>query len=54
MGRGGIVLGRIIIDLHINNGTKIAVTLDPFTLYPLPWERGEGKGGARKTEKEKK
>jgi hypothetical protein len=33
-----------IIDFHVNNGTKIAITLDPLTFILSPVVGGEDKG----------
>jgi hypothetical protein len=32
-----------IIDFHVNNGTKIAITLDPLTFILSPVVGGEGR-----------
>jgi hypothetical protein len=32
-----------IIDFHVNNGTKIAITLDPLTFILSPVLGGEGR-----------
>jgi hypothetical protein len=32
------------IDFHVNNGTKIAITLDPLTFILSPVVGGEDKG----------
>jgi hypothetical protein len=34
----------IAIDFHVNNGTKIAITLDPLTFILSPDYGGEDKG----------
>jgi hypothetical protein len=33
----------LIIDFHVNNGTKIAITLDPLTFILSPVVGGEGR-----------
>jgi len=35
----------LFIDFHVNNGTKIAITLDPLTFILSPIVGGEGRVG---------
>jgi hypothetical protein len=41
--KGGVFVRTLTIDFHVNNGTKIAITLDPLTFILSPVVGGEGR-----------